>query len=240
MPILDCNTIVGSWPFDELDLTPAPLLAGMEKRGVSRSVVTHTAAIYYDTSAGNDAVLEVCQEHKELVPTAVINPLRFPLATLEVLRCQTASVKIFRFCPREHGYPFSAQVGALREVLTSLEAAKLLLVDLVDMPEPGLSDDIAELLPAPTVFTVRDNQLGAIFRAASQSPRVLVETSHLTGGGVLEMVVRHMGQERVLFGSGAPLLSIGSAVTSVQYAEFNEETRQGIFEGNLARVMQAD
>ena len=239
MPTLDCNTLVGLWPYDELDLSPQTLLAGMQKRSISRSVITHTTAIFYDTASGNDACLAIAREHQPLVPCAVINPLGSPLATLEVARCQTAGFRIFRLCPREHGYPFSGQVGGLREVLAALADASLLLVDLVGLPEPCITEDIPELLPAPTVFTVRDAQLGGIFRASRSSPRVLAETSHLTGGRVLETVVRHMGPERLLFGSGAPLLSIGSAVTSIQYAEMDDATRKGVFEGNLARAMQA-
>jgi len=240
VPILDCNTLVGVRPQDELDVSPNALLATMKKWGVSRSIVTHTAAVYYNTAAGNDAVIEVARQHPALVAAAVINPLRSPLADLEVLRCQTAGVRIFRLCPREHGYPFSGRVGGLRAVLEALDGCRLILVDLVGLPEPCLTDDLAEALPAPTVFTVTDEQLGAAFRLGGRSPRVLIETSQLVGGGVLETAARHLGADRLLFGSGAPLLSLGSAVTSVQYAEFTDAQRQDIFEGNMTRVMQAN
>ena len=49
--------------------------------------------------------------------------------------------------------------------------------------------------------------------------------------------MREIGAERVLFGSGAPLTALGSAIMSVQYAELSEADRAAILEGNVARIL---
>ena len=53
----------------------------------------------------------------------------------------------------------------------------------------------------------------------------------------VEAAAQQLGAERVVFGSTAPLLSMGSAVMSVQYAELSEPDRTAIFEGNIQRLL---
>ncbi len=237
MPIVDSYTLLGPWPHAEAELTVEALAAGMQARGVTRSLVTHATGIFYNTRTGNDLVLALHRQHPPLVPVAVINPLRFPDCLDEVRRCREAGITVFRLCPREHGYPFHGYVGPLREVLGNLDGARLLLVDLAELPAPVLSPDLAELLPCPTAVTVEGEALGTVIQAARHNVNVWVETSRLVEGGAVEAAVRHVGADRVLFGSGAPLRSLGSAVMSVQYAELPDGERAQVFEGNALRVL---
>lgn len=237
MPIIDAYTLVGTWPQAEVDLSLEALAAGMQARGVGRSLVTHTAAIFYDMTWGNNQVVELCSRHEPLQPVAVINPLKYPACLDEIERRLQGGVKVFRLCPREHGYPFSGQVGPLREVLRHLEQARLLLVDLCGLPIPSLGAEMEELLPVPTAFTVESDALGLLFHAGKSGPNVWLETSRLRAGGAMEAAVRNLGAERIVFGSSAPLRSLGSAVTSLQFAELSDADRANILEGNIQRVL---
>lgn len=237
MPIIDAYTLVGAWPQAEVDLSLEALAAGMQSRGVGRSLVTHTTAIFYDTAWGNNQAVELCGRHEPLEPVAVVNPLQYPACLEEIEQNLERGVKVFRLCPREHGYPFAGNVGPLREALRRLERARLLLVDLCGLPMPALSADIEELLPVPTAFTVESDTLGLLFHAARSNPNVWLEISRLHAGGALEAAVRHMGAERIVFGSSAPLRSLGSAITSLQFAELADGDRAHILEGNIQRVL---
>src|SRR3569833_3875542 len=117
----------------------------MQARGITRSLVTHTTAIFYDQTLGNDMAIQTCAQHQPLEAVAVINPLVYPQCLAEIDRCLERGVKLFRLCQRAHRYPFSGSVGPLRECLRRLEAAKLVLVDVVGLPAPVLSTDVAEL-----------------------------------------------------------------------------------------------
>jgi len=237
MPIIDSYTILGSWPQAEVDLSVEALAAGMQARGVSRCLVSHTTAVFYDTVLGNDLAVQLSRQYEPLLPAAVINPLRYPDCLAEIDRCLSGGIKVFRLCPREHAYPFSAQVGPLREVLRRLEPAALLLADLVGLPQPVIGAEIEDLLPGPTAVTVDAEQLGVAIWSAKQGQNLWIETSRLDSGGAVEAAVKHVGAARVIFGSGAPLRSLGSAVMSVQYAEMSEPDRAAIFEGNVLRVL---
>ncbi len=237
MPIIDAHTLVGAWPQAEVDLSLEALAAGMQSRGIGRSLVTHASAMFYDMVQGNDELVRLCGQHEPLEPVAVLNPLQYPACLEEADRRRSAGVKVFRLCPREHGYPFAGTVGPLRELLRRLEGTRLLLVDLVGLPVPQLGAEMEELLPAPTAFTVESDALGLIFHAAKEGPNVWVETSRLQAGGAIEAAVRHLGAERVIFGSGAPLRSLGAAITTLQFAELPDADRAAIFEGNVQRVL---
>lgn len=237
MPIIDSYTLVGSWPHAEVDLSVEALAAGMQARGVSQSLVTYTGAIFYNASLGNTQVMHLASQHQPLTAVAVINPFDYPACLDEISRCLDRGVRVFRLCPREHGYPFSGSVGPLREVLRKLEHARLLLVDVVGLPTPVITADIEELLPAPTAFTVDGTELSTILCAAKNGTNVWVETSRLDAGGAIEAAVKYLGANRVIFGSGSPLRSIGSAVMSLQYAELSDADRAAIFEGNVQRLL---
>jgi len=238
VPIVDSYTLVGSWPQAEVDLSVEALAAGMQARGVSQSLVTYTSAIFYNTALGNTQVMHLASQHQPLVPVAVANPMDFPHCLEEINRCLDRGVRVFRLCPREHGYPFSGSFGPLRAVLRKLETASLLLVDVVGLPAPVIAADTEELLPCPTAFSVDGKSLSTIIWAAKNGPNIWVETSRLDSGGAVEAAVEHVGASRVIFGSGSPLRSLGSAVMSVQYAELSEADRAAIFEGNVQRMLR--
>lgn len=237
MPIIDAYTLLGAWPEAEIDLSVEALAAGMQGRSVSKSLVTHTTAVFYDPALGNQQCAELCSRYEPLLPVAVIDPLRYPACLDEIERSLGRGAKVFRLCPREHGYPLSAAVGPLLEVLEKLASASLLLVDLTNLPAPVISADLPARLPIPTACTVDGASLGTVLCAGRSGPNVWIETSRLEAGGAVEAAVRGLGAGRLIFGSGAPLRSLGSAVMSVQYAEMPEPDRQLIFDGNVAKLL---
>ena len=81
-----------------------------------------------------------------------------------------------------------------------------------------------------------DWQLG--LRAIRESPNVVTET----GGsdpttGFVEMAVRELGAERVLYGSDAGGRSFASQIAKVQGADVSDDAKRLIFKGNLRRLL---
>lgn len=237
MPLFDVHTLTGSWPTGEADLSLDALAQSMKSRQIDSALVTHTGALFYDSASGNAECRQICTDQPALRPVAVINPLGFPGCLEEIKRAADAGVTAFRLAPREHNYAFSASTGPLTAVLKRLESARLLLVDLTGLPQPVIHADIIEHLETPTAFTIQGSSLGILLHAAAMSPHVYIETSRLTAGGAIEAAVRRVGSERVLWGSGSPLYSAGSAVMSLQYAELNESERTAIFSGNARKLL---
>lgn len=77
-------------------------------------------------------------------------------------------------------------------------------------------------------------------RAVRASPNILVETSGFDAtAGFIEMAVRELGAERVVFGSHLPSRSIGTELGKVLFAHITEEEKRLILGANFRRVLGA-
>jgi hypothetical protein len=78
LPIVDCNTWVGFYPRQAIDLSPQVLLSLMRRYGVARALFVHTTAVFYDARTGNDLAVQVARESGGLLlPVATLNPLQY-------------------------------------------------------------------------------------------------------------------------------------------------------------------
>ena len=69
-------------------------------------------------------------------------------------------------------------------------------------------------------------------------PNVLVDTSgSQPEAGMVEYAVRHLGAERVVYGSDWPIRDFGTQVARVLSAEISDEAKELILRGNAARVL---
>lgn len=76
-------------------------------------------------------------------------------------------------------------------------------------------------------------------RAVRHLPNVSVETSGFDAtAGFVELAVRELGAERVLFGSHLPSRSLGTELSKVTAARIPENDKQLILGGNLRRLLK--
>lgn len=76
-------------------------------------------------------------------------------------------------------------------------------------------------------------------RAVRDFPNVLVETSGFDAtAGFIEMAVREVGAERIIFGSHLPSRSLGTELTKVTAAQIGEADRELILGSNYRRLLQ--
>lgn len=75
-------------------------------------------------------------------------------------------------------------------------------------------------------------------RAVRAYPNISIETSGFDPtSGVVEMAVRELGVERVLFGSHLPGRSMGTELSKVLGAAISDHEKELIFSGNLRRLL---
>ena len=75
-------------------------------------------------------------------------------------------------------------------------------------------------------------------RAVRDSPNVLIETSGFDAtAGFIEMAVRDLGAERVVFGSHLPSRSLGTELSKVTAAEIPEEAKRLILGENYRKLL---
>lgn len=76
-------------------------------------------------------------------------------------------------------------------------------------------------------------------RAIRKSPNILVETSGFDAtAGFIEMAVRELGAERIVFGSHLPSRSLGTELSKVIAADISEAEKKLILGENFRRLIQ--
>ena len=75
-------------------------------------------------------------------------------------------------------------------------------------------------------------------RAVRDTPNVWIETSGFDAtAGFIEMAVREIGEDRIVFGSHLPTRSLGTELTKVTAAEITEEAKSKILGANYRRLL---
>lgn len=76
-------------------------------------------------------------------------------------------------------------------------------------------------------------------RAVQNSPNILVETSGFdASAGFIEMAVRELGAERIVFGSHLPSRSLGTELSKVITADISEADKRLILGENFRKLIQ--
>ncbi|GBC98942.1 hypothetical protein HRbin17_01461 [bacterium HR17] len=240
LPIVDCNTWVGFYPRQAIDLSPALLRRVMQRYGVARALFVHTTAVFYDPSTGNDLAVQTAHESGGvLLPVATLNPLYFRGMVEEAERRRQQGFRLFRFFPQWQGWqPRIAPFRALTEWLNEKGVPFL-----VDCPVVGWVSDLAELadkLSVPIVLVgVHEGNLSEALWALKSCPNLYLETSRLTHPDGYEMVAAEVGAERLVFGSGAPLHYFASALLPLLHSALSDDDKRKVLVDNLRRIVQA-
>jgi predicted TIM-barrel fold metal-dependent hydrolase len=114
-----------------------------------------------------------------------------------------------------------------------------------DQPGTGFSAqnlyDICRAYPTLPVVVVRLNFSATRIAVPlmRECPNLHLELSFFTAHRGVEMLVREVGAERLLFGSGLPAASPGPAVSALQYALIDDEQRALIAGENMRRLLEA-
>jgi predicted TIM-barrel fold metal-dependent hydrolase len=224
--IVDANTMFGIHPAHKLDMSPERLIRDMDRHRIAGSLTLSTIGVFHDHVIGNMATLEAAKANNRLVPVATVNPKAYFGEDLSSLRSQ--GFRIMRL--------FSDTDSAV---------SKAILKQLVPLKMPIILDQLthhSSLIndyPAPVVLCgITNDTLSDALAVMAELPNVMLETHSLTALGALETVVGKVGADRVIFGSGAPILSVAGALSYVLSAEISDEDKAKILGGNIRRILE--
>jgi predicted TIM-barrel fold metal-dependent hydrolase len=254
LPLIDAHVVFGFWPVEKVDLSVDALQAAMHARSVAQGLAYSAKALFYDAREGNDDTVAVCAQRPELLPVAVLDPRSYPACLEEAQQRLAKGVRVFRLFPDRHGYPIDFAPAA--ELLEELAGQ----VVIVATSQLGAPTALARLLGAEGPHIGREVEagshwsasgcrvilelgsealLGEALAALRRCPCLELTTRGTEAAGALEAAVAAVGAARMVFASGAPLCSLGSALMSVQFAALSEPDRTAILGDNLDRLLAA-
>jgi hypothetical protein len=228
--VVDGHRLVGPVPFDDLPDDPRP---EMDRLGIDQAYVTHTLSLYADPQAGNEALLKL--DDPRLVPVPVVVPgvpgAAVPATVAEALGWGAGLVRI---CPERHRWELTGPV-ALRWL------AALDLPVAVDFEEttPGLLLDLARRLPGQRILLLNPGyrRLRAVAELMAEIPGLWLETGTVNTQRGVEWLAERFGAERLVFGTGAPVLDDCGPRFLLDHLDLDEDDVALIAAGSLAGLL---
>jgi len=231
---------LGPWSFAIPDLSPAGLLATMDRIGVARILVSHTSCISGDVSYGNDVVAAAIAEHPGRIEGYVaLFPADAEFVAAETARCLDAGfigLKLHN-C---NGFPYTDPAYAPALAVANERRLPVLLHTWGRAEEfravRALTEkyaDIAWLLAHSGC--VNADEYGRIGR---ECPNVYLDLAYSAAPrGLVKTLVDSAGAEKVIWGSDALFLCMPQQIGRVLGAEIGEEDKLKVLSGNARGIL---
>jgi predicted TIM-barrel fold metal-dependent hydrolase len=253
---IDVNAFLGAYPFRRVPATSAEaLVAAMDRVGIDRAWVSHLPGIFWrDPTEGNSWLYETAARQDRFLPVPALHP---GLAHWEeVLEgAQRAGAPAVRCDPTFYGIAPSG--GEMRALARACGAARmpLLLATRLEDPRQRHPHDVAPDLPP---WAVRDllRADGRVRLVVTHADRPFVEEVHFGSTPEesarvwwdvcsiwgpwedhLETLLRTVGVERFVFGTGQPLRIPESSVAKLDLLDAGPGARDAIEHANLERLL---
>ncbi len=242
----DVNCLIGRWPTAELLFDDvAGLVARMDELGIARAVVGHTDCLHFDPVVGNARLMEALEAappeaRARLWPCWALAPLATgEMGTADELASalDAHGLRAVRLYPRDHNYSLSGPDAA--ELLGLL--ARRPTLTLLDLEQSSWEEieRVAAAFPALplVVCNVGYRGLRRYAGVLARQPNVYLDLSYLGSHQAVEWLAERGYAHRLLFGTGAPVIDGGGAVTRLRLADLPEADREAIGAGNLGRLL---
>ena len=251
MSIIDCNMWMGSggaWGFVEnqasaagattrqLNYEPEQVIEECQRAGIDRACVIPLRHPEYE--AANRYVAEQCARHPDrLIGIAVHSPQREQGSLKKLLTTEIQSMGMKAV--RSDGPP-------TRELL---DVARELGIPVIYYPEGrGVAQSyhmIAGTYPEVTFILPHLGSYGGSWHLhmealdlARRYPNVCIDTSAISVPPYLEMAVKEMPNERILFASCGPHLDARVAVESIRLLELPKKAHENVMGNNILRLLK--
>ena len=237
--ILDLFTLIGPVPPHAPTGTgPQELRELLTRYGVSGAVTISTRSLYYDAATGNEETQRLCESDGggALLPGALLDPRQpRPEATI-------GGARLLYLLPATQGWPTG--FAPMDLLLRNLAAGGVTTPLWWEVKDCGDATAAASLLRAanyagPVILGGVTGSAGLVeaITVAGSSELIFIATDILRGVGQVELAVRALGPQRILFASGAPAVSLRSALALVRLASLGDENEAMVFSGNARRIL---
>jgi len=252
--LIDVNISLGRWPLRRLRFDDTAALVGkLRRHGVNQAWAgSFDGLLQKDLGSVNVRLADECRRHGRglLLPFGSINP-KLPDWEEELRRCtEQHRMPGIRLHPNYHGYKLDDPQFAR---LLKLAAERRLIVQLaLIMEDERMMHPLLRVEPvdaAPLVDLVKQTPglrlvlLNALGKLRSQplkdligAGEVCVEIAMLEGVGGVGNLLAQVPENRVLFGSHAPLFYFESSLLKLKESPLSREQLAAVRNGNARRL----
>ena len=215
----------------------------MKFHGICKALVYHSMAREYNPVVGNDMLLKEIGGNLELYPVWVImhhHTGEFPKPDTLLFKMKENNIRAVRMFPGNSDHAYSIAGWNCGELFSMLEAKGIpLLIGMDQLTWDDLHTLCSDFPALPVILSGAgygsDRNLYALLE---KCVNLYIETIGYKPHNGIEEICRVFGANRLIFGSGMPLFSAGSAVSMVNYARISEAEKRMIAAENLEKLLQ--
>jgi uncharacterized protein len=255
---IDVNSFLGAYPFRRIPGTSADaLLQAMDRVAIDQAWVSHLPSVYWrDPAAGNPWLYQTARRSDRLHPVPAVHPGLIGWEQLIREARQTGAPAV-RCDPTFYGIdPRGPEMLALTARCGAEGMALMLAVRLEDARQRHPNDGAAEL-PAAAVRSLLRSDSGVRLivthadrsfveevhfgSTPQESSRIWWDISWIWGPPEdhLETLLRTVGINRFLFGTGQPMRLPETSVAKLDLLSLTSEQRGAIESENLRAMREA-
>jgi len=255
---LDVNTFLGAYPFRRVPGTsPEALLRAMDRVSADRAWVSHLPGIFWrDPAAGNPWLYQTVERYDRFEPVPAVHP---GVAGWEgvIAEARERGAPAVRCDPTYYGIdPVGAAMRSLVQRCSAEDVPLMLAVRLEDARQRHPNDRAGELPPWAVRTLIRSDPGIQLFvthadrpfieevhfgSTPAESSRILWDICWIWGPPEdhLETLLRTVGVDRFVFGTGQPLRLPETCVAKLDLLDLTPEHRRVIENENALRVKPA-
>jgi predicted TIM-barrel fold metal-dependent hydrolase len=252
---IDVNSFLGAYPFRRVPGTsPDSLLQAMDRVAVDQAWVSHLPSVFWrDPAAGNPWLYETAQRHQRLLAVPAVHP-GLPDWEQQLSEARAVGVPAVRCDPTYYGIdPVGPELGGLAAACAAEGLPLLLAVRLEDSRQRHPNDRAPELPPSAVRSLIRSDP--AVRLIITHADRGFIEEVHFGSTPEesariwwdicwvwgppedhLSTVLRTVGVERFLFGTGQPLRLPEASVAKLDLLDLPAEQRAMIESENARSI----
>lgn len=215
------------------------VLKVMQQCGVAGALVYAGWAKDYSPKYGNERLMSELRKSDRLYGCYTVLPNQpgdFYEPEAMIADFKSKKMVAARMFPRSHNYiPDERTMGGIYAVLER-EGIPL----FVDASEIGMPE-LALVLERHRKLNIILNGFSwsferMLFPLMDDFPNLYIDFSTLQTNRIIEVMYKKYGADRLLFGSGMPMKSLGAGRAFIDYGEIPLEAKQKIAGGNLSRL----
>ncbi len=253
MPLIDTNVHLFRWPFRRLPLDEtSALVARLKTNGITEAWAgSYEALLHRDLSALNERLVTECRRHDILKAVGAIN-LSLPDWEEDLRRCaEDHHLHAVRVYPNFHGYELTdprfamllgecADRGLILQIAVMMEEERT-QHPLVKVPHVNTAPLSGLLKQMPKARVILQNCFravrGRLLLELAATEQVWFDISTLEGMAGIELLLKQLPPDRLVFGSAAPLYIPESAILKLRESSLSQRQRDSITFG-AARAMR--
>lgn len=245
MRIIDSNTFFGFWSKRKVDVSIKKLLEIMEKHKVDKAISLSLKGIFYDHEEGNEETLKIAQKYSQIIPAGTVDLRRYFGKERIVKKISEQGFRVLKLFPNLQNWPIN--YAPFYKLLEEVNKFKIpLMITIITQPFGshylGMITRISKAtknLGVPVIITSFDHfYYPEILVVMKENSNIYVETSLFNTPDSFEIFAAEVGQERLIFGSNAPLNYFATPLMCLENADISERQKEKILSKNIANLLK--